>query len=183
MACDPLYALSDEQLRHNFCASLTLLRSINSTPDDAYWLDQKHLNQESGFELFLADRRGCPQRYVNSALPCLPFQTNQFDLVLSGHLLFSYASVEEGGLMASGGFNFDWHHSALLELCRVSKMEVRIYPAHTYSLIAEGHDYAQRLLRNLPPGWSGEFTTPRYFQGLIGCTDGVHLWRKARISY
>ena len=56
-------------------------------------------------------------------------------------------------------------------------MEVCIYPAQTYSLIAERHNYAQWMLKHLLPGWSGEFTTPRYFQGLIGYTDGLHLWR------
>ena len=118
-----------------------------------------------------------PQHYLAAALPSLSLLSDHFDLVLSGHLLFSYAPVEAGGLMASGGFNLDWHHAALLELYRVSKMEVCVYPAHTHSLIAERHNYAQWLLKHLPPGRRGELTTPLYFLRLIGCTDDLHLWR------
>ena len=177
VACDPLYALSNAQLRDKHATSQTLLRRLRKTSEPENWLDQNHLDQQSAFDIFLADRDAFPQRYLAAALPSLPFPTDHFDTVLSGHLLFSYAPIEEGGLMASGGFNLDWHQAALLELCRVSRMEVRIYPAHTYSLIAKRHGYAQWLLKHLPPGWCGEFTTPRYFQGLIGCTDGLHLWR------
>ena len=41
----------------------------------------------------------------------------------------------------------------------------------------ERHYYAKWLLNHLPLGWNGEFTTPHYFQGMIGCTDGLRLWR------
>ena len=177
VACDPLYDLPDAQLRDKHATSQVLLRRLHKTSEPEHWLDQKHLDQQSAFEICLADRDACPQHYLAAALPSLPFSSDHFDLVLSGHLLFSYAPIEEGGLMASGGFNLDWHQAALLELCRVSKTEVRLYPAYTYSLIAKRHDYAQWLLKHLPPGWRGEFTTPRHFLGLIGCTDGLHIWR------
>ena len=90
--------------------------------------------------------------------------------------MFSYAPVEEGGLMVGDGLDLDWHHAALIELCRVSRFEVRIYPAHTTALIAERHHYAKWLLNHLPLGWNGEFTTPHYFEGMIGCTDCLRLW-------
>ena len=170
----PSYA----QLRLKHAAAQVLLRPIAKDSDPADWLDQKHAHQRSAFEIFLADRGACPQRYLAEALPCLPFPSSHFDLVLSGHLMFSYAPVEEGGLMVSDGLDLDWHHAALIELCRVSRFEVRIYPAHTsYALIAERHHYAKWLLNHLPLGWNGEFTTPHYFQGMIGCTDGLRLWR------
>ena len=178
VACDPLYALSDAQLRLKHAAAQVLLRPIAKDSDPADWLDQKHAHQRSAFEIFSADRGACPQRYLAEALPCLPFPSSHFDLVLSGHLMFSYAPVEEGGLMVSDGLDLDWHHAALIELCWVSRFEVRIYPAHTsYALIAERHHYAKWLLNHLPLGWNGEFTTPHYFQGMIGCTDGLRLWR------
>lgn len=177
VACDPLYALTNEQLRLKQADAQALMRHVGGTAESGDWLGQKHLVQQAAFEMFLADRDGHPRRYLDAALPCLPFPDDHFDLVCSGHLLFSYAPVEEGGLMASGGFDLNWHHSALLELCRVSRSEVRIYPAHTNSLIAERHSYAKSLLQQLPSGWRGEFTTPCYFQGIIGCTVGLRLWR------
>jgi hypothetical protein len=178
VACDPLYAMTNAQLRHKQADAQILLRSVGRNTVPADWLDQKHQHQRAAFEVFLADRYAHPWRYLAAALPCLPFPDDHFDLVCSGHLLFSYAPVEEGGLMVSGGFDLDWHHSALLELCRVSKSEVRIYPAHTTALIAQRHHYAQWLLEHLPLGWSGEFTSPCYFQGMIGRTDGLRLWRR-----
>jgi SAM-dependent methyltransferase len=56
-------------------------------------------------------------RYVEAALPSLPFKDDQFDLAVCSHLLFLYSSQ----------LGETFHHSALLELCRVAR-EVRIFP-------------------------------------------------------
>ncbi|MGC1931751.1 MAG: hypothetical protein WA667_22505 [Candidatus Nitrosopolaris sp.] len=58
------------------------------------------------------------KRYVKAELPRLPFDDKSFELVLSGHFLFTYANK----------FDFDFHLSSILELFRVSRKEVRIYP-------------------------------------------------------
>ncbi len=58
------------------------------------------------------------KRYVKAALPRLPFDDKSFDLVLSGHFLFTYGDK----------FDFDFHLSSILELFRVSSKEVRLYP-------------------------------------------------------
>lgn len=176
MACDPLYAMSADWLRGKALETQKFLRSFGPSADGASWLDQKHEQQREGLEIFLADRDANPQRYTTGALPNLPFATGRFSLVLSGHLLFTYAPMCDGGWMKQGGFNLDWHRAALAELCRVSCSEVRIYPAHTAGMIACRHDYAKILIDNLPPGWQGEFTAPQYFQGVIGCTVGLRLW-------
>lgn len=136
MAYDPLYALTNAQLRHKQAEAHALMKRFGGTAEPADWLDQKHLAQQAAFEIFHSDREH-PQRYLDAALPCLPFPDDHFDLACSGHLLFSYEPVEKGGLMANGGFDLKWHDSALLELCRVSKSEVRIYPAQTIRSIAE----------------------------------------------
>ncbi|MDQ6667036.1 MAG: class I SAM-dependent methyltransferase [Thermoproteota archaeon] len=54
------------------------------------------------------------KRYVKAALHRLPFDDKSFDLVLSGHFLFTYADK----------FDFDFHLSSMLELFRVSSKEV-----------------------------------------------------------
>ncbi|MEE1752727.1 methyltransferase domain-containing protein [Streptomyces sp. SP18CS02] len=67
---------------------------------------------------FTADIAARPDRYVAGALPRLPFADRSFDLVLSSHLLFSYgAQLSE-----------EFHLSALIELVRVARREVRLYP-------------------------------------------------------
>ncbi|MFH1496352.1 MAG: methyltransferase [Verrucomicrobiota bacterium] len=58
-------------------------------------------------------------RYVGGALPELPFADGAFDTVLCAHLLFIYARQ----------LDFDFHLAACRELARVSRGEVRIYPA------------------------------------------------------
>lgn len=66
----------------------------------------------------IADMRIFPDRYVASVLPELPFTDEQFDLTLSAHFLFTYADR----------LDMDFHVQTLLELLRVTRREVRIFP-------------------------------------------------------
>ncbi|NLE82028.1 MAG: methyltransferase domain-containing protein [Rhodococcus sp.] len=74
---------------------------------------------------FAAHLRQHPHRYVAGRLPSLPFPDTSFDLVLSSHLLFSY----------SDRLDYSFHVSAIGELMRVARGEVRIFP-----LVAVGSD-------------------------------------------
>jgi hypothetical protein len=69
-------------------------------------------------ERFAHDITAHPERYVAAALPSLPFTDRSFDLVLSGHLLFTYTD------------RLDWgfHLQSLLELVRVARAQVRVFP-------------------------------------------------------
>ncbi|MEI5098108.1 methyltransferase domain-containing protein [Streptomyces sp. PmtG] len=67
---------------------------------------------------FTTDIAARPDHYVAGSLPHLPFADRSFDLVLSSHLLFSY------GAQLSEQF----HLSALIELVRVARREVRLFP-------------------------------------------------------
>jgi hypothetical protein len=90
---------------------------------------------------FAADIAARPDRYVEGSLPQLPFPDRSFDLVLSSHLLFSYgARLSE-----------EFHLSALLELVRVARREVRLFPVvlHTSDIRYAGLD----RLRGALDGW------------------------------
>jgi ubiquinone/menaquinone biosynthesis C-methylase UbiE len=68
--------------------------------------------------LFARDVEVHPERYVPASLPVLPFEDRQFDLVLSSHFLFTYADrLDE-----------NFHYQALVEMHRVSRGEVRVFP-------------------------------------------------------
>ncbi len=67
---------------------------------------------------FAASLATDPPRYVPGALPRLPFPDHCFDLVLSSHLLFTY----------SDRLDQAFHLTALLEMARVSRGQVRIFP-------------------------------------------------------
>jgi hypothetical protein len=70
-------------------------------------------------DAFLADYEGgrSQGRYMEAALPSLPFENGRFGLALVSHLLFLY----------SAHLDFDFHLQGVLELLRVAR-EVRIFP-------------------------------------------------------
>lgn len=68
--------------------------------------------------LFSEDLRAHPERYQAGQLPSLPFDDRSFDLVLSSHLLFTYADRLDS----------TFHRAAITELARISRYEVRIFP-------------------------------------------------------
>ncbi|KAJ3198438.1 hypothetical protein HK101_004208 [Irineochytrium annulatum] len=81
----------------------------------------------------IADMRMFPDRYVASVLPDLPFADEQFDLTLSAHFLFTYADR----------LHVDFHVATVMELLRVSKREVRIFP--TVDLSGERYKHMDEL--------------------------------------
>lgn len=179
-AVDPLYGLDAEGLAQRSRADLdaalaTMASSPAIRPD--FDLAACRREHEQALEDFLADRAQHPDCYLNASLPELPFPDGHFDLVLCGHLLFSYAPRSDGGLVPHGGFDLDWHRRALAELLRVSREAVRLYPAHTMERQAKRHPYAEALLAHLPPGWRGRFAPSRYDQGHEGITEALELER------
>ncbi len=185
MACDPLYDLSNTELRQRALDDLaeSMEKSARSTMlRSGFDLEQVGEAHLAGLEAFLADREEHPERYVAASLPELPFSTGSFDLVLSGHLLFSYAPIADGGLMNGAGLDLDWHRRALEELCRVSRAHVRLYPAHTQISPADRHPYAHALLTELPAAWRGAFMPRSFDQGFSGCTDGLELRKETPSS-
>ncbi|MEV7597031.1 methyltransferase domain-containing protein [Kitasatospora sp. NPDC089797] len=92
----------------------------------------------AGARLFRADIAARPERYVAAALPELPFADGSFDLVLSSHLVFSYANRLGG----------EFQRDALLELARVARREVRVFPLVVYDT-GERYPGLERLREEL----------------------------------
>lgn len=83
-----------------------------ATPDE-------HLGHRlTAADVFVRDFVDRPGSYVHAALPELPFGDRSFDLVLSSHLLFSYADR----------LDLDTHLAYLTELVRVARDQVRVFP-------------------------------------------------------
>lgn len=105
-------------------------------------IDAAETDRRAAAQRFLSDyeTHSVYGRYVCGSLPRLPFFDGTFDLVLSAHLLFTYAAR----------FDFDWHLAACRELVRVSAGEVRIHPV----VGADGKPYSglARLRRELKEG-------------------------------
>jgi hypothetical protein len=94
----------------------------------------------SAAELFLADLRSRPGRYIAAALPDLPFASDSVDVALCSHLLFTWANR----------FDESWHLQAITELVRVARREVRIFPL-VLQATAEPVQFLDHLRSSLPP--------------------------------
>lgn len=124
VSVDPLYAVPRAELVERSATDLTALMTWSAAnPDnfdwsylgapgivDRYW--------QTAAELFFTDFEPDGERYVTALLPSLPFADSAFRLVLSSHLLFSYPEY----------LTFDDHLAGILELVRVTAVEVRIFP-------------------------------------------------------
>ncbi|MGB0970327.1 MAG: hypothetical protein ACPGVG_05110 [Mycobacterium sp.] len=80
--------------------------------------DHHHRSRSQAGHRFARDYAEHPDHYIAAELPHLPFSDKVFDLVLSSHLLFSYADRLTRG----------FHREAINELVRLARVEVRIFP-------------------------------------------------------
>lgn len=94
---------------------------------------------------FLDSYKDNRDRFLAGALPNLPFEDNAFDLILSGHFLFLYASVEHGGLMSTEELNLDFHIRAVREMVRVAP-EVRLFPTYATSGPSRRQEYVHPVM-------------------------------------
>jgi hypothetical protein len=126
IAVDPQYGRSVSELREKGKLDIAKeIQSVNEQYDRYNWLSYSSPEalgefRQVALERFLRDfPAGVIQgRYVRASLPKLPFDDGQFDLVLSGSFFFLFESQ----------FDYDFHLASLLELFRVCRGEVRIYP-------------------------------------------------------
>jgi SAM-dependent methyltransferase len=123
IAVDPVYTRPAPQLIAQLDHELARGSAFAAGNADRYVWDfygsvdaHARLRAESA-RAFAGDLRSRPGRYVAARLPDLPFRDDAFDLVVSSHLLFTYADRLDA----------DVHLAALRELARVGR-EVRLYP-------------------------------------------------------
>ncbi|WP_237771603.1 class I SAM-dependent methyltransferase [Kribbella sp. ALI-6-A] len=124
VAVDPAYELAAAELVDTVRRSLPAGSGIVDQYAGSFvwnWYGSPERRDElrlDAADRFLTDVAEVPDRYVPGSLPDLPFPDQRFDLVLSSHLLFTWADK----------YDKDWHLAALNELIRVSRSEVRIFP-------------------------------------------------------
>jgi Methyltransferase domain len=122
-AVDPVYATPPRELVARLEGELARGSAWATAHAERYVWDfhgdpagHARLRAESA-AVFARDLAEHPGHHVAAALPDLPFADGAFDLVLSSHLLFTYADRLDAG----------FHVAALRELARVGS-EVRVYP-------------------------------------------------------
>jgi hypothetical protein len=126
VGCDPLYKLDVNELRtlgeEDICYVSGRIAQSRDQFSWSFYRSVEEAREARAMALrgFLADfpRGGAEGRYVTASLPTLPFEDNSFDIVLSGHFLFSY----------SRRLGYDFILRSIRELVRVAREEVRIMP-------------------------------------------------------
>ena len=175
VSCDPIYQFTPAQIASRIAdASPGILEQTRANADGFVWnrfasVDALGKARHAAMDRFLEDYAcNAAQRYVAAALPTLPFPDEAFDLALASHFLFLY----------SGQLSFDFHLTALRELCRVAK-EVRVFPILT--LAREPSPYLNPLIDALArEGWAARLERVDYeFQRggnvMLRCTPCAQL--------
>lgn len=137
-AVDPIYSLDPQQISRQSDADLDLVATSVQGLDTYRWDYYRSVEglrefRRTAKNLFLADFQNCPQRYVPAKLPSLPFRAAQFDLTLVSYFLLVYQAQ----------FDYPFHRAAFLELLRVTREELRIYPIVTFE--AQRSSYLELL--------------------------------------
>jgi hypothetical protein len=142
VGCDPLFGKDVKVLSEQGKKDIEyVVQRVSETPDQYNWDFYTSLDKLKEFRVlalrqFISDyTEGIKdKRYVEGKLPKLPFGAKTFELVLSGHFLFTY----------SHKFHYNFILSSILELFRVSSREVRFYPIQKSSL--EAYENMPKLL-------------------------------------
>jgi SAM-dependent methyltransferase len=172
-AVDPIYAMDPAVLRHRCERDLAeVVQSIAGLPVYRwdFYGDPAGMARyrERAYRMFLEDFDTAPLgRYVTAALPELPFPSGCFDLTLVSYFLLVYQEH----------FSYEFHGAALRELMRVTRGELRLYPAVTFA--GERSRYLERWQadRNLS---MFQFTVvPTDFEFLVGSNAYVRVRHRA----
>ncbi len=132
VSCDPIYRWSAEEIGKRIDETVDVITDQTRQNSAQFvWTSIRTVEKLKAVRLgsmekFLRDydegkRQG---RYVEGALPALPFPSGSFDLAVCSHFLFLY----------SNHLSLDFHARSIEELCRVAR-EVRIFPL----LSLDGH--------------------------------------------
>jgi hypothetical protein len=131
-------------------------------------IDRFYADKSAALEKFAADfrhRRG-EGRYVAGALPRLPFEDRSFDVVLSANFLMVYAPLADGGMHDGKEFDLEFHASAIRELARVTRRELRVAGVHTWTQPPKPHPYCEPVKQMLEEaGFAVELVPTDYDDG------------------
>jgi len=123
---DPIYQFTKDEIQTRINeTSPVVSEQLKQNKNDFVWKNIKSVDELIDIRLtamnnFIEDYENgkIDKRYIYDELPKLSFEDNSFDLILSSHFLFLY----------SEHFDLQFHIDSILEMCRVSKEEVKIFP-------------------------------------------------------
>jgi hypothetical protein len=145
---DPIYQFAKDEIQQRIDETSPVVgEQLKQNQNDFIWKNIKSVDELIDIRLtamdnFINDYENGKKekRYIHNELPKLSFENDSFDLVLSSHFLFLY----------SEHFNLQFHIDSILEMCRVSKKEVRIFPL--LNLKNEKSEHLEPILKILNDG-------------------------------
>lgn len=142
-ACDVVYQFDGEALYEKGLQDVIhTMEHMEKAKDNYIWnyfssVEDLQKHRLEALQVCGADIKYNPEKYVYATLPKLPFQDEEFDMVLSAHFLFMYGDR----------FDYDFHVNTITELLRVAKEEIRIFPC--IDLKGERYEFLDELIKNL----------------------------------
>jgi hypothetical protein len=132
ISVDIIYQFSIIEIKQRIKATFDIVMNQTRNNQEKFvWSNIKNIYELglirlSAMQEFLNDyeKGKIENRYVCVDLPVLPFNNNNFDLVLSSHFLFLYTN----------NLTLDFHIQSIAEMLRVAK-EVRIFPLLDFNAI------------------------------------------------
>lgn len=143
-SCDPIYALSRFEVEqiifkmHKlFVEELSKIHRHHGSEVFKAHNDMYNLRL-SAMKVFLDDfeKGKGEKRYISTELPNLTFSSNQFQIALCSHFLFTYTTL----------LTLRFHLDSIREMARVAS-EVRIYPV--FSVDGKQSDYLETIIETL----------------------------------
>lgn len=124
IAADILYDIDPDALEKK-CGNdlLKVMRSLSGVEDMYIWNyfrtpEGLRKSRIAAYRKFINHyRKEKGSKYIKSELPELPFEDNEFSLILSSHFLFLY----------DDRLSYEFHRDMIQEMLRISK-EIRIFP-------------------------------------------------------
>ncbi len=125
VSIDPLYAVPGAAIERRVRETFeVVMAEVRRNPRDFVWthvpsIEELGRRRMAAMRRFLRDYPAgtAERRYVEAALPALPFADRSFDLALCSHFLFLYSEQ----------LDLAFHLDALREMLRVAA-EVRVFP-------------------------------------------------------
>ncbi len=123
VSADPLYQFSRDEIAQRIDATYDeILQLARLNQNQFIWDSIKSIDdlgriRRQAMDAFLDDYQQGSERYVNAALPDLPFEDGAFELGLCSHYLFLYSEQH----------SLEFHVQSLKELARVCR-EARVFP-------------------------------------------------------
>lgn len=125
VSADPIYRFSVEEIKNRIDETAeSIAEQMKRNAREFVWTNFRSVDdlietRMNAMRKFLGDfLEGLKSgRYVDAALPALPFENQSFDIALCSHFLFLYSKQ----------YDLRFHMESIVELLRVSR-EVRIFP-------------------------------------------------------